>query len=208
MRLRESGMPDEKSWKALFDVATILDGLEISAHIGDVVELGCGYGTFTLPIAERIKGRLFTFDIDSSMVQRTQARVAETDLNNVVCRQRDIVTEGFGLTQESVDAGMLFNILHCEEPVALLSQMAALVHPDGWVWVIHWRYDPSTPRGPSMTLRPKPETIAVWAEQTGVLARVGEAIDLPPWHYGWRFRKIENGAASAEGFDPSGTRDV
>jgi hypothetical protein len=35
--------------------------------------------------------------------------------------------------------------------------------------VIHWRYDAATPRGPSMEIRPRPEQIGKWADQTGLL---------------------------------------
>jgi len=49
MRLRESGMPEESFWETLFDVNLILDRLEIDKRVGEVVELDCGYGTFTLP---------------------------------------------------------------------------------------------------------------------------------------------------------------
>jgi len=56
MKLRDSGMPDEAFWETLFDVDLILDRLEIDKRLGDVLEMGCGYGTFTLPVARRISG--------------------------------------------------------------------------------------------------------------------------------------------------------
>jgi hypothetical protein len=55
MKLRESGMPDEAWWESLFDVPLILDRLGIHPQIGDAVEPGCGYGTFTIPVAPRIR---------------------------------------------------------------------------------------------------------------------------------------------------------
>jgi hypothetical protein len=72
----------------------------------------------------------------------------------------------------------------------VLGQAAAHVRPGGRIWAIHWRYDAATPRGPAMGIRPRPEQIADWAEATGLLERLGNLIDLPPWHYGWRFRRI------------------
>ncbi|GMU19925.1 MAG: hypothetical protein AMXMBFR13_00290 [Phycisphaerae bacterium] len=188
MKLRESGMPEEAYWESLFDVPLILDRLGIDAAVGDVAELGCGYGTFTLPVAQRIRGRAFAFDLERGMVARTQRRAREIGLANVVAECRDVLVDGYGLPPASVDGFLLFNILHGEEPVRLLEQAAAIVRPGGWVWAIHWRYDPATPRGPSMDIRPRPEQIAVWAEATGVLGREGGMVDLPPWHYGWRFR--------------------
>jgi SAM-dependent methyltransferase len=187
MKLRESGMPDEAYWESLFEVASILDRLGIDGRLNDVGELGSGYGTFTLPIARRICGTVYTFDIDPEMVRRTQERANEAGLGNIICRQADVVREGYGLPEASLDGFSLFNILHGEEPVSMLRQAAGLVRPSGRLWVIHWRYDPSTPRGPSMDIRPRPEQIADWSVQTGILRPDSEVIDLPPWHYGLRF---------------------
>lgn len=96
MKLRESGMPDEAYWESLFDVPLILDRLEIDARLKDVVELGWGYGTFTLPVAQRISGLLETFDIDGAMVERTRQRAVEAGIHNVICALRDVFADGFG----------------------------------------------------------------------------------------------------------------
>lgn len=189
MKLRESGMPEETYWESLFDVPLILDRLGIDATLGDVAELGCGYGTFTLPVARRIRGRVFTFDLDPVMVARTRRRVLEAGLDNVICQERDVVERGYGLPSASCDGVLLFNILHVEGPVDLLRAAAELVRPGGRVYAIHWRYDPATPRGPSMAVRPRPEQLAGWADETGLLETEAGPIDLPPWHYGRRFRR-------------------
>jgi len=189
MKLRESGMPDEGYWEMLFNVELILDRLQIDSRLRDVVELGCGYGTFTIPVARRISGTLDTFDIDADMIDRTRRRATEAGLRNIRCHHRDVVVDGLGLPDAACDACLLFNILHGEEPVRLLGEAARVVRPGGFVYAIHWRYDPTTPRGPTMEIRPRPGQLATWAEETGVLQRLGEAIDLPPWHYGWRFTR-------------------
>lgn len=189
MKIRDSGMPDESFWESLFDVPLILDRLGIGPHLADVAELGCGYGTFTLAVARRIIGRVLTFDIDVDMVRRTRERAGQAGLNNVICEHRDVEAEGYGLPAESVDGFLLFNILHAQRPVNLLRQAAQAIRPGGWIWAIHWRYDPGAPRGPAMAIRPQPEQIAHWAEQTSLLRPDGPLLQLPPWHYGWRLRK-------------------
>lgn len=189
MKTRDSGMPEEAYWESLFDVELVLDRLGVDASLGDVVELGCGYGTFTLPVARRISGRLLSLDVEPAMVERTRQRLAAAGIGNVRCEVRDVVRDGFGCAPDSQDACLLFNILHCEEPVALLAAAAQTVRPGGWVLVIHWRYDPATPRGPSPDIRPRPNQIVGWAARTGLVEMVGEVIDLPPWHYGLRFRR-------------------
>jgi SAM-dependent methyltransferase len=189
MKLRESGMPEEQYWESLFDVELILDRLGIDAALRDVAELGCGYGTFTLPVARRISGTIETCDIESAMVDRTLQRAREAGLSNVRAEVRDVLIEGFGGEPETKDACLLFNILHGEEPERLLERAAQAVRPGGLVLVIHWRYDPATPRGPSLEIRPRPEQIIEWVQGTEVLQFIAPVLDLPPWHYGLRFIK-------------------
>jgi SAM-dependent methyltransferase len=172
MKIRDSGMPDEAYWETLFDVPLVLSRLGVD-RFHDVAELGCGYGTFSIPVAQTISGTLYTFDVDPAMLARTAERGAGLP---IVCRERDVMESGFGV---AVDAVLLFNILHGEQPIELLSH-AARAAPT--VLVIHWRYG-GTPRGPDLDIRPRPEQIIDWAAEAG-LHVVGNIIDLPPWHYG------------------------
>lgn len=190
MKLRESGMPDEIYWESLFNVDLILDRLKIDSSLQDVSELGSGYGTFTIPAAKRICGVIETVDIDPEMVKRTCQRVEEAGLKNVRSYVRDILKEGFPSPDGSKDACLLFNILHGEEPEKLLGEAARVVKPGGFVLIIHWRWDIQTPRGPRFEIRPKPEHIVEWARKTERLDLEGSLIDLPPWHYGIRLKRI------------------
>jgi SAM-dependent methyltransferase len=178
MKIRDSEMPDEAYWESLFDVPLILDRLGID-QFHDVAELGCGYGTFTVPIAKAISGTLYTFDVDPAMLARTRERTAGLP---IACEQRDVMSSGFGVY---ADAVLLFNILHCERPVDLMRHAANALHVDGQVLVVHWRYG-ETPRGPDLNIRPRPEQIIDWAQDAD-LEPVGDIIDLPPWHFGIRF---------------------
>ncbi len=175
MKIRDSGMPDEPYWETLFDVPLILSRLGIDQY-RDVAELGCGYGTFSIPIAKTIGGTLYTFDVDPAMLARTTERGAGLP---IVCRERDVVQSGFGV---DVDAALLFNILHGERPEELLRHAARAAKA---VLVVHWRYG-ETPRGPSLEIRPRPEQIIDWAAKAN-LHPIGEVIDLPPWHFGLKF---------------------
>ena len=56
MKTRESGMPDEQMWDNFFDPDIILDELGIQNIAGNIIDLGCGYGTFAIPAATRTKG--------------------------------------------------------------------------------------------------------------------------------------------------------
>jgi SAM-dependent methyltransferase len=177
MKIRDSGMPEEAYWESLLDVPLILSKFDIG-QFHDVAELGCGYGTFSIPVARAIRGTLYTFDVDPAMVARTLERGAGLP---IVAEVRDVMQQGFGV---EVDAVMLFNILHCEEPVRLLQHAREALRPGGEVLFIHWRHDIPTPRGPAAEIRPRPEHIAEWAASAAL--RASEPIDLPPWHYGMR----------------------
>jgi SAM-dependent methyltransferase len=74
MNFRESAMPAQDCWGKLFDVPMILDRFGFGPTTGDVAELGCGYGTFTIPLAHRIAGRVFGIDLNPTMVAATQRR--------------------------------------------------------------------------------------------------------------------------------------
>ncbi|WP_221033030.1 class I SAM-dependent methyltransferase [Actomonas aquatica] len=183
MKLRESGMPPQNYWETLLDVPGILDAFGFGPSTGDLVELGCGYGTFTLPLAQRVSGTVFACDVEPEMVAHTVQRAAAAGLDNVRVDVRDVILEGFGRPAESCDAALLFNILHAEDSVGLLRAAAAVVRPGGQVAVIHWRSDVVTPRGPSLEIRPRPEQVVTWAAEAG-LASVRAPFLLPPWHYG------------------------
>lgn len=184
MKVRDSGMPEQAFWETLFDVPGILDDLHLDRSIGSVVEVGCGYGTFSVPVAQRIAATLHAFDIEPAMIAVTDARLREAGLRNVVLSQRDVLADGFGLTAGSVDAVLLFNILHTDNPAELLHASAQLLSPGGRVLVIHWRSDIATPRGPDLAIRPRPEQILGWADETGLLEGRTAPVSLPPWHFG------------------------
>src|SRR5512138_1408216 len=104
MKLRESGMPEEAYWETLFDVPLLLDRLGVDARSRNVVEFGCGYGTFTIPVAKRISGTLTTFDIDPAMVERTRQRSTAAGAYNIVYMIRDGFVDWFGSESGSMDA--------------------------------------------------------------------------------------------------------
>lgn len=183
MRIRESGMPPRDYWDSFFDVEKILDALMLDASRNDLLEFGCGYGTFTLPAARRISGQVIALDLDPEMLDTTRGLANAAGLLNIECVMRDFVADGSGLPDGSVDYAMLFNILHGQDPVALLGEARRNLRPGGLLGIIHWNYDETTPRGPPMDIRPRPEQCLGWATAAG-LSPVSDIIDLPPYHYG------------------------
>lgn len=184
MKTRESGMPEESMWVEFFDPAKVLRTLRLTASCGDIVDFGCGYGTFTLPAARMISGTVHALDIEPEMIETTRAKAETEGLGNVRFCLRDFVLEGSGVPSASVDYVMLFNILHAECPEMLLRESARILKPHGLLAIIHWQYAPSTPRGPSMEIRPRPEQCRDWAVEHGFVLLDPGICDLPPYHYG------------------------
>jgi SAM-dependent methyltransferase len=194
MKIRESGMPREPVWDAYFDPDRILRELGLTPSCRYVVEFGCGYGTFTVPAARLAAGTVYGLDIEPSMIQTASRRAAGSGMTNIVFAVRDFMTEGSGLPDQSVDYAILFNILHNEEPVRLLREAYRNLRDGGLAGIIHWNYDPETPRGPPMAIRPRPEQCRQWARDSGFLD-TGETIDLPPYHYGLTVSRPEKGGS-------------
>lgn len=189
MKTRESDMPCEDTWEGFFDPEAVLKKLGLNSARETVLDFGCGYGTFAIAAARIVRGAVHALDISPEMAQRTRRKADAACLKNVEVQQRDFVAEGSGLPDASVDYAMLFNILHAEERMVLLREARRVLKRGARLAVIHWNYDPGTPRGPDMAIRPKPEDCRAWAEQVGLETLPPGIIDLPPYHYGFVFRR-------------------
>lgn len=186
MKGRESGMPDQAYWETFYDSDCIVQKLGcIRSGKESVVEFGCGYGTFTLPVARRTTGIVYAIDIEPALVSALKLKASSERLHNVKAMLRDFIANGTGLAGESVEHAMAYNILHVEEPVALLKEAWRVLRPGGTISIIHWKHDPSTPRGPSMRIRPTPEQCRAWGEQAGLeFVRDQDLSACCAYHYG------------------------
>jgi len=152
MKVRESGMPEEHVWEDFFSPGTILKTMGVSSGIKDVAEFGCGYGTFTIPTAKMVSGKVYALDIETEMIESTQRKAMNNRLRNVETILRDFM------------------------------EAHRILRPNGKLGIVHWNYDPATPRGPPMEIRPQPEQCIHWAEAVGFVFQ--QQKDLQPYHYG------------------------
>ena len=192
MKVRESGMPEEELWTSFFDPDVVLKEIGIAETIRDLVEFGCGYGTFTIPAAQVIGGTVHALDVEPEMIVESKRKAKAAGLTNIHFHLRDFVVGGTGLPDASVDYVMMFNILHTDQPLLLLREARRVLAQGGRIGIIHWNHDPATPRGPSLDIRPKPEQCRRWAAKVGFYL-VNPHVDFPPYHYGIIVSKIETG---------------
>lgn len=177
-------MPEEFVWNGFFDPEEVLRTLGLDASSGNVVDFACGYGTFAIAAARMVPGTVHAIDIDPEMIAATRRKANAAGLTNVTTWLRDLIADGSGLGTGGAGFAMLFNILHAERPHALLEEAHRVLLPGGTLAILHWKHDPTTPRGPSLEIRPRPEQCLAWAEETGFRLLDPGIVVLPPYHYG------------------------
>lgn len=179
-------MPEEAYWATFFEPEAALDQLLVlDDPTGNIVEFGCGFGTFTLPAARRTAGIVTALDIEPEMIEAVRQKTGAEVCHNIQLALRDFVADGTGLKSTTQAHAMIFNLLHLENPVALLREAHRVLGPAGTLSVIHWRSDIPTPRGPSLAIRPTPEQCRNWMQEAG-FATI-QTVDLQaccPYHFG------------------------
>ena len=121
-------MPSEEMWAAFFSPADTLQALGLRSDMGHVVDLGCGYGTFTIPAAQITCGGVHAFDIEPDMIEATRRKAERAGLLNISLSLRDFSTDGTGLSDSVADYVMLFNLLHAEHPELLLEECCRILN--------------------------------------------------------------------------------
>ena len=174
----------------LFYKEYIFHSLEINNTIDDLVEIGCGYGTFTIPVSKIIKGNLYAFDIENEMIEFVRQKSNEQKLKNIILNKRDILSGTTGLKSDSIDYVMLFNLLHNEEPQIFIKECYRILKVGGKLGVIHWRSDIETPRGPDLSIRPSPQDILGLIDKKLFHATRNNLI-FKPYHFGLQFSKLK-----------------
>lgn len=186
MKIRESGMPDEAQWSSFFDCETVIGKLLGATEIqGDVIEFGCGYGSFTVPAARRTRGLVAALDIEPGMIAVVREKAASLGLHNIRAELRDFVADGADVDTGSQAHAMIFNLLHLAQPGELLREARRTLQDGGVLSVMHWRSDIPTPRGPPLAMRPTPGQCRQWMADAGF--RAIESVDLQnggPFHFG------------------------
>jgi ubiquinone/menaquinone biosynthesis C-methylase UbiE len=182
-------MPEAVLWASFFDVDLVLSELLVGPDISDLAEIGCGYGTFTIPGAKKIKGKLYAFDIETDMVESLRLELNNRNIDNVIPVKRDVLTQTTGLLDNCVDYVMLFNILHNESPEDLLNEAYRILKHNGKIGILHWRSDIPTPRGPDLAIRPKPEQILQSVDLLKFRIYKAPTV-IKPYHFGLILSKL------------------
>jgi ubiquinone/menaquinone biosynthesis C-methylase UbiE len=187
-------MPTAGWWDALWpDPAAVVARVGIVAGM-EVVDLCCGDGWFTVPIA-KVARHVTAIDIDRTMLDAARARLAQhgiADCDFVEGDAYDIDR----LIARPADFVFLANAFHgVPDKTRLTRAVANALGPHGLFAIVNWHARPrdetpimSEPRGPATELRMTPEATRAAVEPAGF--RLRQLVELPPYHYGAVFEKL------------------
>jgi len=189
-----TSMPDRDWWSALWpNPADILRKLGITREM-TVLDLCCGDGYFTAPLARLVEGKVHALDLDPAMIETAKAEVTRQGasvLDWLCADARDIV----GLLPEPVDYVLIANTFHGVPDQAGLARAArSVLRPGGLFGIVNWHRLPrerttvlDQPRGPRTDMRMTPEGVRTIVEREGF--EHPAVVELPPYHYGVVFKK-------------------
>jgi SAM-dependent methyltransferase len=188
-----TGMPDTGWWAALWpDPAAVLVQVGVTEGM-DVVDLCCGDGWFTWPIA-KLARHATAIDIDANLLERAKRRALDSGAKNCVFAQGDAYDIA-NLVRTPVDMVFLANAFHgVPDKLRLSKAVSSILKPAGRFVIINWHALPreqttvlGEARGPATDLRMTPEATGASVTPSGLLLR--EVVELWPYHYGVVFEK-------------------
>lgn len=192
-----TSMPDADWWHALWPrPCEVLERLSLTSD-AVVVDLCCGDGLFTLPLARMVEN-VVAIDLDPATLSVAQERANSEGISNCTF----IVGDAYDLERlvpgGRVDVVMIANTFHGVPDKARLARaVAAVLKPGGRFVVINWhrrQREETTvfgkPRGPETEMRMTPEEVGVAVAGAGL--RLISVVELLPYHYAANFRETRH----------------
>ena len=174
----------------LFRPIAALRSLGISKDM-TVVDIGCGTGFFTLPLARIAgsKGNVFAADIAKEMLNEVRRRIKKNKLKNVkvlLCEENKIP-----LNSKKVDYCLLSSVAHELENKALFfKELKRILRQEGRVGIIEWKKI-SSALGP-----PLKERITLSAMRQTLVKNgftIKKVLNLGSYNYGIVATSLERG---------------
>lgn len=188
-----TAMPDRDWWAALWpDPEATLRALGITPDM-TVLDLCCGDGWFTAPLAKLTGGRVYALDLDPEMLAQAKEEVARAGASVAGWIEGD-ARELPSLLPEKADFVLIANTFHgVPDQTAMAKAVAAILKPGGRFAIVNWHATPreetpvlGQPRGPRTEMRMPPDQTRAVVEPAGF--ELQELVELPPYHYGAVFR--------------------
>lgn len=184
-----TSMPDRGWWQALWpDPESVLRAIGITSEMA-VLDLCCGDGYFTAPLARLVGGNVQALDLDPEMIDQAIREVARAggSVQRWICADAQQVASHLAAP---VDYVLMANTFHgVPDKPGLVRAVHSALRPGGLFGVINWHARTreetivlGVPRGPATPMRMKPETLRKLVETEGFRQR--DLVKLGPYHYG------------------------
>ncbi len=150
-----------------------------------VLDLGCGEGRYTLPLASQVgrEGTVYGADLWEDGLATLNGKAREKGLTNIRTLFAD-VSQPLPLADDSVDLAVMATVLHdlaeAGQAQGALAELARLVKPGGRLAVLEFKKKEGPP-GPPLHIRLSPEEVAALLRPYGFIP--GEITDLSPHIY-------------------------
>lgn len=190
-----TSMPDRDWWTALWpDPLATLQALGIKPGM-TVLDLCCGDGYFTAPLAKLVAGKVYALDLDETMLEMART---EADRQGVSVQKwihadaRDVAKH----LPENINYVLMANTFHgVPDQPGLVRAIHSVLAPKGLFGIVNWetrsREETTVlglPRGPRTEMRMAPAKVAAIVETFGFKSQA--VIKLPPYHYGAVFAAL------------------
>jgi ubiquinone/menaquinone biosynthesis C-methylase UbiE len=180
-----------KSSYDLIDQELLFPALHLKAGEA-VLDLGCGEGRYTLPLAFRVgrEGTVYGADLWEEGLATLQGKARTEGLANIHTLLAD-VSQSLPFGDGSVDLVLLATVLHdlaeAGQAQGALAEIARLVKEGGRLAVLEFKKIAGPP-GPPLHIRLSPEEVAILLQPYGFTP--GEITDLGPHIYLMLFAKV------------------
>jgi len=160
----------------------------------EVVDLCCGDGWFTVPIAQ-VARHITAIDVDRMMLDAARTHADENGLTNCEFVAGDAYDIA-GLVSQPADFVFMANAFHgVPDKTRLARAVANALGPRGIFAIVNWHARPRDEttilgerRGPANELRMTPEATRAAVGPAGF--RLQQLVKLPSYHYGAVFEKV------------------
>ncbi len=148
---------------------------------GAAVDIGCGPGYWTIPMAELMgaNGRVYAVDLEEAMLAALRTRLeAHPKLDVKVMRSTE---DRLPLPARSVDFAFLACVLHELDGPGTLREAGRVLRPGGILGIVEWKKRRQL-EGPPFRIRLSPTQAAKVLVEGGFDSE--EAFEAGPYHYG------------------------